>query len=277
VDRLEEAAYDVIAFPHGALCFAGIAGIARLMAQVDRLLAVGGLLVFKADILAGSDPDLDHLDMGLIGPDGLAARITAETGFTLEEGFDPRLSDRVAAGMRPGSPADRRAGSLVQDHDGRPAVPSLWFLRKRGPTPEGGWNRIEEWLLQRVLGDQIDRLQLGPAGIRDSAGRIVTNGPANGRVFFGPYLGLPGGRYEAVVAIETPATAHSGRLILDVVTGGRRLHYQNLKIGGQAHLTVRLPFTVASPSDTRLEKIEIRAWRKGGDAAFTACRVNREG
>jgi hypothetical protein len=132
-------------------------------------------------------------------------------------------------------------------------------------------------LLERILGNQIDRLHLGPAGKRDDAGRIVTNDLAKGRVFFGPYLGLPSGRYEAVFGIETPATARRGRLILEVVAGGKRLQYQNVKLGRGAHLTVRLPFTVASPSENGIEKIEIRAWRKSGDVAFTACRVTRTG
>jgi hypothetical protein len=93
----------------------------------------------------------------------------------------------------------------------------------------------------------------------------------------GHTLGLPSGRYEAVFGIETPATARRGRLILDVVSGGERLQYQNVKLGRGAHLTVRLPFTVASPRETGIEKIEIRAWRKSGDAAFTACRVKIAG
>jgi hypothetical protein len=190
LDRLDEAAYDVIAFPHGSLFVDGIAGIARLMAQAERLLAAGGLLVFKADILAGGEPDLDHFDTSLIGKDGFAAQIEAETGFGVEEGFNPRLSAGIAAGLQPDIHANPGPGSLVQDHRGRLAAPCWWFLRKRGHTPEGGWRRIEQWLLQRILGNQIDRLQLGPAGHRDDSGRIVTNDLAKGRVFYGPYLGI---------------------------------------------------------------------------------------
>jgi hypothetical protein len=277
LDGLDEGAYDVIAFPHGSLFFGGIAGIARLMATAERLLATGGVLVFKAEILAGIEPDLDHLDMSLVGEAGLAAKIEAETGFAVEGGFDPRLSPLIAAGMEPDSRTDPRTAALVREHRDRLAVPSLWFLRKRGQGPEGGWRRVEEWLLRRVLGDQIDRLHVGPAGHRDGAGRILTNDSAKGRVFFGPYLGLPGGRYEAAIGIETPATARRGRLRLDVVTGGTRLQRQDVKLVRGAHLTVRLPFTVASPSENGNGKIEIRAWRKSGEATFTECRVSAEG
>jgi hypothetical protein len=105
----------------------------------------------------------------------------------------------------------------------------------------------------------------------------VTNDLAKGRVFYGPYLGLPSGRYEAILGIETPTTARGGRLILDVVADGKRLRYQNVKLGRGAHLSVRLPFTVAATSGNGVEKIEIRAWRKSGEAAFTTCRVNIAG
>ena len=68
--------------------------------------------------------------------------------------------------------------------------------------------------MHRLLGEQIARLELGPAGRRE-AGRIVANDVAKGTVFYGPYLALPEGRYEAVVTMAS-ALPKGGHLILDV-------------------------------------------------------------
>src|SRR5205807_9497692 len=94
-DDLDERAYDVIVFPHSSLFLAGTTGIASLLAKAERALTPGGLIVFTAEVLSGNEPDVDHLDAGLLGGDGLFARIVAETGFVLEGGLDPLLLARL--------------------------------------------------------------------------------------------------------------------------------------------------------------------------------------
>jgi hypothetical protein len=59
-----------------------------------RLPSRSSPLVFKAEILAGIEPDLDHLDMSLVGEAGLAAKIEAETGFAVEGGRSPAFAPR---------------------------------------------------------------------------------------------------------------------------------------------------------------------------------------
>lgn len=266
-DELEEAAYDAVVFPHGAICCAGISGVAGLMEKAEQLLAPGGVLAFKADILAGGEPDPDHLDAALVSENSLVSRIENDTGFALDGNFDARLPWHAG-----GLPNE---ADLVRDHPGRPAVPSLWFLRKRGAAPEGGWARIEGWLVQRLLGEQLHSLRLGPAGRRDESGRIVTNEGAKGFVFFGPYLVLPGGRYEAIVEIELRETGRRGRLSLDVAAGGRRLQRRDVSFADGNSITVRLPFELSAPSLESIERLEIRAWSSGSQAAFSGCRLHR--
>ena len=161
---------------------------------------------------------------------------------------------------------------MARQHRGQAAVPSLWFLRRDRETPAEGWNRLQQWLLRRLLGEQLGRLQVGPAGHRD-AGRILTMGTAKGMVFFGPYLGLPSGRYQATLAIE-PGALKCGRLVLDVATGGRPLRRETIRVGHSGEMTVNLPFTVPPSRGDVLDKIEIRAWRHTGEAVFAGCRLD---
>lgn len=262
-DQLAAASYDAVLFPHGAMFFAGIAGIARLMQRAEQLLRPDGVLVFKADILVDGSSDGDHLDLDLIaGGNGLASRIEAETGFTVQAGPGERDLSAVAL-----------VAKSIGGNGSRRAVPSIWFLSRRGDTREGGWKRLEDWLVGRLLGEQLPRLQLGPAGRRDNSGRILTSGIGKGRIFFGPYVGLPVGRYEAVLDIAAPATNGRGRVTCDVTAGGRLLRKETVDLAPGRDVTARLPFAIPGTGGAVVEKVEVRAWLDAGEAAFTGCRI----
>jgi hypothetical protein len=273
VEGIEEAAYDAVVFPHSAICSAGIAGIAPLMAKAEQLLVPGGVLAFKADILAGNEPDADHLDAALLAEQSLVSKIESETGFIIDGGFDAGAPWFIG-GRRPDTGSMQGEAELFRNYRGRLAATSLWFLHKRGPTPEGGWDRINQWLVQRLLGEQLHRLQLGPAGRRDESGRIETDGLKKGCVFFGPYLVLPRGRYEAVLQIEPLGNARRGQLMLDVAAGGKRLFRQDVTFPKGYGVTVRLPFALPEPRLGDIERVEIRAWSTSCQATFMACRLN---
>jgi hypothetical protein len=145
---LDTGAYDAVVFPHCSLFRDGVRGMADLLREAEPLLGDGGLLVFKAEILAGTEPSLHHLDAGIVGPSGLAERIESMTGFAIEGGFDALISPHTAQCLPPN-------GRLLQHLDGRVAAPSLWFLVKRRPTPAEAWRDFSAWHVRRVPGEQL--------------------------------------------------------------------------------------------------------------------------
>ena len=242
------------------------------------MTASDGGVVFKAEIATGVEPHLDFLDAGLVSDGDLAAQVEAATAFAIEGGFDPRLSLRTASSLPPeDQPASGPGYLLWRDH-GRVVIPSLWFLRKRGSTPAGGWGRVEQWLASRALGDQTQRMQLGPAGRRDEDGRIAAMPGRKGRVFFGPYIALPEGDYEAFVGIAAPAKPTRRKLAIDVVAGERKLEYDRAWLDGNGGTVVRIRFRVPPIQGIKdRDRVEIRASSSGMAVAFTEIRLTRVG
>ena len=122
------------------------------------------------------------------------------------------------------------------------------------------------------------RMQLGPAGRRDEAGRIASISGRKGRVFFGPYIALPEGEYEAIVGIAATARATRRHLAIDVVAGKRQLEYDRTWLDGNGSTVVRIRFRV--PPIQSIEdraRVEIRAASSGIAAAFTEIRLSRVG
>ena len=278
LDDLDEDAYDAVICPHGSLFSSGAIGIGRLLARIERLVPRDGVVAFKAEIAAGTEPHPYFLDAGLVGEGGLASRLEEATGFAVEGGFDARLSQRTAVGVPPeGEPAPGGTSLLWRDR-GRVVVPSLWFLRKRGRTRQGGWDEIERWLAARLLGDQTQHLQLGVAGRRDAAGRIASTPGRKGRVFFGPYLALPQGDYEALVGIVGPRKLGLKSLSIDVVAGNRKLDYDQSRQAAEGDTLVRVKFRVPPAGILQDgDRVEIRAWSSGIEVAFSQIRLDRAG
>ncbi len=274
---LDEDAYDAVICPHGSLFTSGAIGISRLLARIERLVAQDGAVAFKAEIAAGADPHRYFLDAGLVGEGGLASRLEDMTAFAVDGGFDARLSQRTALNIRPEGGSAPGGYLLWRDRD-RVVVPSLWFLRKGGRTPQGGWDEVEQWLAARLLGEQTQRLQLGVAGRRDAMGRIASMPGRKGRVFFGPYLALPHGEYEALVGIAGPRKLGRKSLAIDVVAGARKLDYDQSRQAAEGDTLVRIRFRVP-PVDILQDsdRVEIRAWSSGIEATFTQIRLDRAG
>jgi hypothetical protein len=271
-------AYDVVVCPHGSLFLRGSAGIARLLAASEQVTASDGVVVFKAEVAAGVESHLDFLDAGLAGDGGLVAQLEAATAFVVEGGFDAHLSQRTASSLSPEEQPASGPGYLLWRDRGRIVIPSLWFLRKRGSTPAGGWERVEQWLVARLLGDQTRRMQLGPAGRWDEAGRIVSAPGLKGRVFFGPYIALPTGDYEAVVGIAAVLKPTRRNLAIDVVAGDRKLEYDRAWLDHEGSSIVRIRFRVPPVQEGEdRDRIEIRASSSGLAAAFTQIQLSRVG
>jgi hypothetical protein len=278
LEGLDDRAYDVVVCPHGSLFLRGSIGIARLLGAAERVTANDGVVVFKAEIAVGAEPHLNFLDAGLAGDGGLVAQVEAETGFVAEGGFDPNLSLRTASSLPPEDRPASGPGYLLWRDNGRVVIPALWFLCKRGRTPAGGWGRVEQWLAARMLGDQTGRMQLGPAGRRDEAGRIASISGRKGRVFFGPYIALPEGDYEAIVGIAAAVKTTRRNLAVDVVVGERKLEYDRTCLDSNGSTVVRIRFKVPPVQDTEERGgVQIRASSSGKGAAFTEIRLSRVG
>jgi hypothetical protein len=278
LDGLGDPAYDAVVCPHGSLFTRGPIGIAGLLAGVERVIASDGVVVFKAEIATGVEPHPDFLDAGLVRDGDLVGQVVSATAFAIEGGFDPRLSSRTASSLHlEDQPASRPGYLLWRDH-GRVVIPSLWFLRKRGSTLAGRWGQVEQWLASRALGDQMQRMQLGPAGRRVEDGRIVAMPGRKGRIFFGPHVALPEGDYEALVGIAAPVRPTRRKLAIDVVAGERKLEYDRAWLDGNGGTVVRIRFRVPPIQSIKdRDRVEIRASSSGIEAAFTEIRLTRVG
>jgi len=258
---LEAHAYDAVVFPHGSLFDAGLAGVARLLAMAERAVVEGGLVVFQAEFDEPARADPGRPDQRLLGEAGLAARLAAGTGLWAEGGFDMAVS----------SATRKHAAELLLQRDDRMLVPSLWFLRKRAATSAAGWEGLERWLGSQSLGEQIHRLRIGPAGRREEGRSSIAAIPGrHGHVFYGPYLSLPRGAYEASLDFE-PRRGGCGRISVEIVAGSKKFASKRIALNHNTARRVSLRFAIPAA----LGKIEIRASTDGGDAVFRGCRLDR--
>jgi hypothetical protein len=264
----DSGAFDAVVLPHGALLRYGVLGMARILAEARRLVARDGVVAFKADVFVGREPSQAQLDAGLIDGDGLVERLERDLGLVVEGGFDASLSCGTVP-SRGAWDGSTESGGLVTLRDGRASVPSWWVIRKLADPIDNGWRRLETWLGERLLGDQLPNLKLGPMGARDPQGNIVTRGGGKGWVFYGPYIALPEGRYEA--SIKVAAAGPACKLMLDLVTDGVCLDRRTLRLAAGQAEAVR--FVFAAPGPLPLERIEFRARSGGGAAIVTACRL----
>ncbi len=265
--RLDQATYDAVLFPHGALFAAGFNGALRSLELASRLLRPDGVLAFKAEIVAGAGPHPDFFDLGLVGEDGLAAGLAAATGLVADGGFDPLLSRATIDRIRPrdGPPEGPSAdeGYFLTRRDGRVLIPSLWFLRRHEIAGPPQWQNLRRWLGERWLGEQIGRLHVGAAGRRDAEGRIETRPGQEGHVFYGPYLTLPDGRYRATLQIEaSPGTRSevAARVLVEVAAGQAVLASRRLDRSGLKSGVLTLEFGISPEQAARDAALEIRLY-----------------
>lgn len=272
--RLEQGAYDAVVFPHGSMFVDGLDGALASMEAAERLLRRDGVLVFKAEIAAGAAPHPNFFDTGLVGEEGLPAQLAAYTGFVADGGFDPRLSRATVDRTWPESGSPPTETYFLTRQDGRILIPSLWFLRRHETGGESQWESLRRWLLDRRLGEQIDRLRVGAAGRRDAEGRIGTVAGREGHVFFGPYLAVPSGRYRVTVGMLKNRTSRRSRAsgaVLEAAAGRTILASSpfdgNSIKSGMLTMEFEVPCRQAGPD----EPLEIRVYSPSDfSATFTS-------
>jgi hypothetical protein len=98
-----------------------------------------GILVFKAEIAAGASPHSNFFDAGLLGKDGLTARLAAFTELVADGGFDPRLSRATVDRTWPQDGPRSGEAYFLTLQDGRILIPNLWFLRRRETASRYNW------------------------------------------------------------------------------------------------------------------------------------------
>ncbi len=274
LQQLEPRAYDAVVFPHGAMFAAGFDGALEAMATAERLLRRDGVLVFKAEIAAGAAPHPKFFDTGLLGKDGLTARLAAFTEFVADGGFDPRLSRATIDRTWPQDGPRSGEAYFLTLQDGRILIPSLWFLRRRETTGQTQWGNLRNWLFERRLGEQIEHLHVGAAGRRDAEGCIETVPGREGHVFFGPYLAVPSGRYRVSVRMRiSPGVRYrdASGAVLEVAAGRTILASQPFDRNGIKSGVLTIEFAVSPGRVAQGEALEIRVHSPSNFAAsFTS-------
>ena len=274
LQELEPRAYHAVVFPHGAMFAAGFDGALEAMGTAERLLRRDGVLVFKAEIAAGASPHPKFFDPGLLGKDGLTARLAAFTELVADGGFDPRLSRATVDRTWPQDGPRLGEAYFLTLEDGRILIPSLWFLRRRETAGQMQWGNLRSWLFERRLGEQIEYLHVGAAGRRDAEGRIETVPGREGHVFFGPYLAMPSGRYRVTVSMQTsPGVRYrdASGAVLEVAAGRTILASQAFDRNSIKSGELTMKFAVSSGEAAQGEALKIRVYSPSNFAAtFTS-------
>ena len=257
-----------------AMFAAGFDGALEAMATAERLLRRDGVLVFKAEIAAGASPHPKFFDTGLLGKDGLTARLAAFTELVADGGFDPRLSRATVDRTWPQDGPRSGEAYFLTLQDGRILIPSLWFLRRRETAGQTQWGNLRSWLFERRLGEQIEHLHVGAAGRRDAEGRIETVPGREGHVFFGPYLAVPSGRYRVSVRMRiSPGVRYrdASGAVLEVAAGRTILVSQPFDRDSMKSGVLTMEFAVSPAQAERGEALEFRVYSPSNFAAtFTS-------
>jgi len=118
------------------------------------------------------------------------------------------------------------------------------------------------------LGEQLENLSIGSAGLRDEEGNIRAVLGMAGHLFYGPYLAVPPGQYSVrmIFALDTPFTATLGvpGIVLEAVWAQEIIATLPLDEASLEAGVVALPFSV--PRGGRRDeapKLEIRVFSRG--------------
>ncbi|MGH9770376.1 MAG: hypothetical protein ACRD4Q_01525 [Candidatus Acidiferrales bacterium] len=117
-----------------------------------------------------------------------------------------------------------------------------------------------------LLGEQLEKLEIGSAGQRDDDGSITAIPEEEGFIFYGPYLTLPPGPYSVrmIFAAESSEdTMDNPGIVLEAVWGEEviasfRLDEASLEAG-----IVALPFDVPEGGAVENPRLEIRVYSRG--------------
>lgn len=140
-DALDGRCWDAVLLPQNTVLRNGLA---ETLAWVDKHLEIGGVVAFSTWIRldGGRDDEVPTLPAASTGPDGLAALLERCTGMSLPCPFDASLSDSTLDRFVVTGAPDSGNPHLVARTGGTLHMTGVWFCRKHGPTPSGGWDRL---------------------------------------------------------------------------------------------------------------------------------------
>lgn len=263
--ELASGCYDAIILPHSAAFRHGICGIGQLMSRLRPALKPNGVFAIGGEIALTGAGRSDRPDWSIAGVDGLP-RVLAE-----------------AAGLRPmrgsytGIEAEDSAliGTLQEFESGLPVLgvrrdgevfwPACWFFVADGDHAVSA--DIDSQLANLLLGDQVAALRLPPGSVREGRTIRRLRGQGEGYVFYGPYIRIPTGAYQARIVVGPESPARSGeavRLVAEVALG------QDIVIQQQVDLA---PGEWDRPVLFELEFVVTPEWSVTGEARTCEIRL----
>lgn len=137
---------ELLVLPDNAVLAGGVAGFLTTLADCERLLAVGGLLVFAVEVVISDDRADDRLPGGLLASGEFERLVSRCTGLAPEGGSDWRLTpatlDRIAIA---GTESERQPHFVVQIGT-LLSTTAVLSWRKQRTTTEADWLRLERSL-----------------------------------------------------------------------------------------------------------------------------------
>jgi len=253
--KLPGSSYDAILLPHAAGFVAKNDGFVGILSALEPKLALGGIIGFSSNVLLGSaEPEGTGVDMAFGTEKGLLGRIAGATGLELADGIDMALSSHdlglIGSQEEPGLLAERGPDGATW--------PGVFFLRKAAETPVTAWRKLNE----AILGDLTGKLRLSPGSTRIDGVVSVRPRRTPEMAFYGPYLRLPPGAYQARADLHATAARLGAKKVdgfLEVVAGDLCLAKMPTRDSSRAlklSRTYVVPFDVPASLDA---EIEIRA------------------
>jgi hypothetical protein len=281
---LELGAYDAIVLPHSAAFRSGVCGLAPLMAKLRPCLKPGGVLAIGGEIAMTGARRSDRPDWPSANSEGFPRILAERAGLALMAGnfMGPAPEDAALTG----SMADFEAGLPVIGirRDGEVYWPACWFFEAGADgaiIPD-----IDARLADLLLGDQMAAVTVAERSIRDGNGITGLASQGEGHVFFGPYLRLPAGSYQAeiVVAPGSPRGPEAPvKLVAEAALGPDIVVQQVAELAPgtwDRPVLFDLPFYIPEEWSVRGQgrPCEIRLWSNGiADCRVQAIRLERAG
>ena len=261
------ASYDAIIIPHSAAFRLGVCALGPLISRLRTSMKSGCVVAIGGEIAMTGSHAADRPNWRAACAEGFPRALANHAGLILL-GDDLGGVEREDAALV-GSLADRDAGLPVLGvrRDGEIFWPAVWFFE--ATDDDIALSDLDASIAALVMGDQMRAVSLAAQTELLPGVLAVQGGHGEGHIFYGPYLRLLEGRYQARVVVTRGERAHGGvRLVAEVVVGAEILIQQQVMLDAadwNLPVLFEMPFVITAEASIRGAALpcEIRLWSNG--------------
>ncbi len=272
---LAGSAYDAIILPHSSAFRVGVCGLGPLLSRLRPCLRSGGILAIGGEIALTGARRSERPDWPAADIDGFSRVLAERAGLQPLAGNFMGIECEDAALVGEMNDFDAGLPVLGVRRDAEVFWPACWFFVADGDGAVA--TDIDSTLAHLLLGNQLGAITAPERSIRENGTIVGLPGGGAGHVFFGPYIRLPAGGYQARVVVEAGEASRSAdpvKLVAEVALGPDIVVQQEVELTPaewDRPVLFEMAFVVAEEWSVRGETraCEIRLWSNGN----AGCRV----